>query len=73
MSHMHCINSIKLYVALYKWCSGTYHALDFATNSFLDIYQGYLGTIAYIRENRVGAYHAMIIDIYDKARCVYNI
>jgi hypothetical protein len=29
--------------------------------------------VLYIRENRVGAYHAMIIDIYDKARCVYNI
>jgi hypothetical protein len=73
MSHMCHTNDIKLYVALYEWRSGTYHALEFATNSFLDVYHGHLGTIAYIKENRVGAYHAMMIDIYDKARCVYNI
>jgi hypothetical protein len=61
--HICCTNEIKLYIALYEWRSGTYHAVDFATNTFLDVYQGHLSTMAYIRENKVDAYHAMMRDI----------
>jgi len=68
----YCTNQIKMYVSLLEWRSGTFHALEFASNSFIDMYEGHMGTFEYIREHRQRAYRAMLVDIFMKARYVHN-
>ena len=69
---MDCTDGIKLYVASYEWCLGEHCSVDFTADLFLDVYQDNTGTIKLIQENKVGAYHVMMIDIYDKARYIYS-
>ena len=68
----YCADWIKMYVALLEWRSGTFHAIEFASNSFVDVYDGHMGTFEYIRKHRQRAYSAMLVDIFTKARYVHK-
>ena len=43
--------------------------MDFSANSYLDVYQGHIDTFHHIQDQRPGAFHLMMSNIYAQARC----
>ncbi|KAI9430135.1 hypothetical protein BJY52DRAFT_1232478, partial [Lactarius psammicola] len=56
-----------LYVTIYEWCTGEQQVTEFSANAYLDVYHGNVNTLTHIRENREGAFHLMMADIYRQA------
>ena len=44
--------------------------MEFSANAFFDVYEGHANTFRHVWENREGAYHIMMVDIYRQARWV---
>jgi hypothetical protein len=42
--------------------------MEFSANAYLDVYFGHVNTLNHIAEQREGAYHVMMADIYAQAR-----
>ncbi|KAI0284161.1 hypothetical protein BC826DRAFT_973468 [Russula brevipes] len=56
-----------LFAMLYEWRTGKQKAAEFSTTSYLDVYDGHVNTLVYIRDNRNVAFHTMMADIYAQA------
>ncbi|KAN0141246.1 hypothetical protein V8E53_001002 [Lactarius tabidus] len=56
-----------LYATLYEWHHGDQQVGEFSANAYLDVYLGHINTLKHIRENRNGAFHLMMADIYAQA------
>ncbi|KAF8269739.1 hypothetical protein EI94DRAFT_1724597 [Lactarius quietus] len=56
-----------LYAALYEWRTGEQKVTEFSANAYMDVYNGHVNTLKYIRERREGAFHLMMADIYTQA------
>jgi len=63
-----CTDLIKLYAALYEWRSGTHRGLEFSASMYLDVYLGHVGTLEHIQDERQHSFHAMMSEIYLRAR-----
>ncbi|KAF8262772.1 hypothetical protein EI94DRAFT_1742680, partial [Lactarius quietus] len=59
-----------LYAAIYEWRNGAHQVAEFSANAYLDVYNGHINTLKHIRENREGAFHLMMADIYEKANTI---
>ncbi|KAF8257516.1 hypothetical protein EI94DRAFT_1757861 [Lactarius quietus] len=59
-----------LYAAIYKWRNGAHKVAEFSANAYLDVYNGHINTLKHIWENREGAFHLMMADIYEKASTI---
>ena len=58
----------QLYATIRKWCTETYHSINFSANRYLNVYQGHINTLTHIWECCNNAYHVMMSDIYYQAR-----
>ena len=58
----------KLYAAIREWRHGTQKHMEFSAQSYLDVYFGHIEMFAYIRENRIAKYHAILSDIFFLAK-----
>ena len=68
-SDLYCAHGqCQLYAALYEWRTGEHQVAEFSANAYLDVYQGHVNTLKHIQEMRPGAFHLMMIDIYDQAK-----
>lgn len=56
-----------LYATLHEWRTGEQQIVEFSANAYLDVYLGHVNTLKHIRENREGAFHLMMADIYTQA------
>ncbi|KAH9022910.1 hypothetical protein EDB85DRAFT_2293098 [Lactarius pseudohatsudake] len=56
-----------LYATLYEWRTGAHLPAEFSQNAYMDVYQGHVNTLKHILENREGAFHTMMSDIYTRA------
>jgi len=56
-----------LYAAIQEWRTGVQKNIEFSANAFLDVYNGHINTFNHIRNNREGAFHTMMTDIYTRA------
>ncbi|KAI9448875.1 hypothetical protein BJY52DRAFT_1193093 [Lactarius psammicola] len=56
-----------LYATIYEWRTGEQQVTEFSANAYLDVYHGNVNTLTHIRENREGAFHLMMADIYRQA------
>ncbi|KAI9429277.1 hypothetical protein H4582DRAFT_2089597 [Lactarius indigo] len=56
-----------LYATLYEWRTGEHQVSEFSQNAYMDVYQGHMNTFKHIQENREGAFHIMMSDIYTRA------
>ncbi|KAF8261295.1 hypothetical protein EI94DRAFT_1810478 [Lactarius quietus] len=59
-----------LYAAIYEWRNGACQVTEFLANAYLDVYNGHINTLKHIQENREGAFHLMMADIYKKANTI---
>ncbi|KAN0137014.1 hypothetical protein V8E53_005011 [Lactarius tabidus] len=57
-----------LYATLYEWHHGDQQVGELLTNAYLDVYLGHVNTLKHIQENRNGAFHLMMADIYTQAK-----
>ena len=53
---------------IYEWHTGEHQPMEFSSNAYLDVYNGHVHTFQHIRENRSGAFHNIMGDIYAQAR-----
>ena len=44
--------------------------MEFSANAYLDVYLGHVNPLNHIAEQREGAYHMMMADIYARVRYV---
>jgi hypothetical protein len=44
--------------------------VEFTSSTFLDVYTGNVNTLKYIQESKAAAYHLIMKNIYQLARCV---
>jgi hypothetical protein len=58
----------QLYAALYEWRAGNKNTAEFSTTSYLDVYNGHVGTLSLIQDERNSAFHNMMAEIYAQAR-----
>ncbi|KAI9429942.1 hypothetical protein BJY52DRAFT_1200336 [Lactarius psammicola] len=56
-----------LYATLYEWRTGEQQSMEFSANAYMDVYLGHVNTFNHILENREGAFHTMMSDIYTRA------
>ncbi|KAN0113977.1 hypothetical protein V8E52_007126 [Russula decolorans] len=61
-----------LYAAIHKWRTGVHQPTDFSTNAYIDAYNGHVGTLNHLRAQRSGAFHVMMADLYNLARCLHS-
>lgn len=57
----------QLYAALDEWSTGKRRAMDFSTQAYIETYQGNVGMLLNIRDNRNLSFHRMMSDIYSRA------
>ena len=57
----------QLYAAIHEWHTGSHNPAEFSMNAYLDVYNGHIQTLNYISQNRNGAFHRMMADIYQRA------
>jgi hypothetical protein len=63
------VNS-QLYAAIREWRTGVHVPMVFSTDAYTDVYNGHIGTLEHLCTTRAGAFHAMMADVYNQARCV---
>ena len=57
----------QLYATIYEWHTGEQQIAEFSANAYLDVYFGHVNTLKHIQNNREGAFHLMMADIYWQA------
>ena len=57
----------QLYATIYEWRTGEQQIAEFSANAYLDVYLGHVNTLKHIQNNREGAFHLMMADIYWQA------
>lgn len=57
----------QLYATIYEWRTGEQQIAEFSANAYLDVYLGHVNTLKHIQNNREGAFHLMMADIYRQA------
>ena len=71
----------QLYAAIHEWRLGDHEASEFSANAiihinictwpnaYLDVYNGHISTLNHIRDQPPVAFHVMMMDLYNLARC----
>lgn len=59
----------QIYAAIHEWRTGTHKSNDFSADAFLDVYNGHILTMKYIWTERPRAFHLMMKELYNLARC----
>ncbi|KAH9016037.1 hypothetical protein EDB85DRAFT_2023050 [Lactarius pseudohatsudake] len=54
-------------VALVATAVSAHLPAEFSQNAYMDVYQGHVNSLKHILENREGAFHTMMSDIYTRA------
>ena len=60
----------KLYAAINEWRTGVHQPTEFSTDAYIDAYNGHVGTLTHLRTERTSAFHVMMSDLYNLARCL---
>jgi hypothetical protein len=60
----------QLYAAIREWRTGIHQPADFSTDAYLDAYDGHVNTLKHLSVERPSAYHLMMRELYNLARCV---
>ena len=60
----------QLYASINEWRKGVYQPTEFSADAYLDVYDGYIGTLNCIECERPSSFHMMMANLYDLARYV---
>ena len=60
----------QLYAAIREWRTGIHQPTDFSADTYMDVYDGHVNTLEHLCDERPRAYHVMMGELYDLARCV---
>jgi hypothetical protein len=60
----------QLYAAIREWRTGIHQPTDFSTDTYMDVYDGHVNTLEHLCDEHPRAYHVMMGELYDLARCV---
>jgi hypothetical protein len=65
---MHTNLVYQLYAAIHQWQNGTCESIEFAASTYIDVYNGHVNMLSFIRTHKDVTFHSIMVDIYSQAR-----